>query len=967
MSESLQRRSLLNAAAATAGATAGVTTSGWLWQADPARAEGADTDDRAARAGALDTLVLGDTASETAHRLTANLSDVIGSGLGGGLGQSARVLNPKETASPWGGTLTATMACRPKGPTYVTVKLWGSESGTDLGRLHLFAEGKQVGHYHLGAVDPLDIADADRRSTGRFYFHTLPLPPELTAGRTSVSVEVRSMGWIPVYAQTADTYYRAVTRPTRGIYRLYTHPEPYFTLTDDDITGALPPVPEVRTGGPGREVLDAIESRVLAQVTAETNRTGPQLSIWYLDFLARAYLMPSTTAYRNRAVPLQLANSLDAIYWKYVNDPKLIEASSPQQWMGLGRIGQFLMQLRDELTPLLDEPVIGSPGTISNPGFEYGTTLPTGWRATTWTGAGTATRDTTVSRAGGTASARITIPSAGVVGLIPVAKIPVDQGTYTYGAWVRSEGTAAQGAYLDVLFFDAAGKLVGGDNKYFASGGTHDWEQVTATLPTPATATQIEVQLRLQSAGTAWFDDLTLTAPSGASRPPVIRRAAWTKMLLDSREYWRQNIPQYTNQAMICAIGLYLADRGLTVLGSADAWGEEKARGHLYQAVGLTPWLGPEDADGTPTKPLGSTYYQVTKAGITKELGYAGNYGEVQAWLTKIYEAVTVFGGVSDDRLRDHLIRIARTRGVFRYPGLDADGFRTMRCESVIGWRDPVYPGKSTYDQDLSWDGHPTQFAATVKDPDLLAYARQLAADNQLFPVLKEAYGRGSGDRMNLNLLTMAADHATVTGASGGGTPLPMTPGQPDLVFSDEENGVVAVKHGEEILYVSLYWRARWGINRLARVHHITPDGIERSATVRQNVKYVPDGRAHTEPDWVNWEFGVPDLPIPGGGFPPPGDTLHQAYAGQVLPLAKAPSDVADSPLGHETPYAGRASFYRCRYGPYLIAMNTTANRTYTCTTKGFGASRNLVTGARVGGDADVCVKPGTTIVLRQR
>ena len=194
-----------------------------------------------------------------------------------------------------------------------------------------------------------------------------------------------------------------------------------------------------------------------------------------------------------------------------------------------------------------------------------------------------------------------------------------------------------------------------------------------------------------------------------------------------------------------------------------------------------------------------------------------------------------------------------------------------------------------------------------------------------------------------------------------------MSPGRPDFVFSDEDNGLVAVKHGDEILYASLYWRARWGVNRLARVHHITADGIERSATVWQDVKYVPDGRAHTEPDWVNFEFAVGDLNIPDGGFPPPGDTLHQAWAGQVLPLAKAPDAVPDAPLGTETPFAGRASFYRCEYGPYLIAMNTTENRGYTLTTKGFGASVNLVNGAKVGGNAELYVKPGTTVVLRRR
>lgn len=85
---------------------------------------------------------------------------------------------------------------------------------------------------------------------------------------------------------------------------------------------------------------------------------------------------------------------------------------------------------------------------------------------------------------------------------------------------------------------------------------------MTASLTTPATATQVTIGVRLSGTGTAWFDDLTMTGPDGSSYTPVVRRDAWAKMLLDSREYWRQHIPQYTNQAIICAIGLYLADRG---------------------------------------------------------------------------------------------------------------------------------------------------------------------------------------------------------------------------------------------------------------------------------------------------------------------------------------------------------------------------------------------------------------------
>ncbi|MGW0712489.1 hypothetical protein ACWD4G_42265 [Streptomyces sp. NPDC002643] len=103
----------------------------------------------------------------------------------------------------------------------------------------------------------------------------------------------------------------------------------------------------------------------------------------------------------------------------------------------------------------------------------------------------------------------------------------------------------------------------------------------------------------------------------------------------------------------------------------------------------------------------------------------------------------------------------------------------------------------------------------------------------------------------------------------------------------------------------------------------------------------------------------TPSPPRTSAGPPPrgcAGSWSAQAYAGQVLPLAKAPDDVPERDPGVESPYAGRASFCRCEYGPYLIAMNTTTNSSYTLSTKGFGAATDLVTGAKVGGNTDLCV-----------
>jgi hypothetical protein len=46
------------------------------------------------------------------------------------------------------------------------------------------------------------------------------------------------------------------------------------------------------------------------------------------------------------------------------------------------------------------------------------------------------------------------------------------------------------------------------------------------------------------------------------------------------------------------------------------------------------------------------------------------------------------------------------------------------------------------------------------------------------------------------------------------------------------------------------------------------------------------------------------------------------------LPIAKIPADIPFAP-SMENVYAGRASFYSLRYGPYLIGMNTTPDKTY--------------------------------------
>jgi hypothetical protein len=146
-----------------------------------------------------------------------------------------------------------------------------------------------------------------------------------------------------------------------------------------------------------------------------------------------------------------------------------------------------------------------------------------------------------------------------------------------------------------------------------------------------------------------------------------------------------------------------------------------------------------------------------------------------------------------------------------------------------------------------------------------------------------------------------------------------MTPGQPDFVFSDEEIGVLALKNGADILYVSLYWRARNAINNLARVHYITPS-FDRVATVREQTQFTPSGLLYKRPKNTNAPWG-PWLPR----YP---NEDNSAHAGEELPIAKIPEGIEFKP-GQESVYAGKGDFYSFRYGPYLIGMNMTPDKTF--------------------------------------
>lgn len=398
----------------------------------------------------------------------------------------------------------------------------------------------------------------------------------------------------------------------------------------------------------------------------------------------------------------------------------------------------------------------------------------------------------------------------------------------------------------------------------------------------------------------------------------IRRRAAWAELLQSSRDWNERNRRAYTNQSMIKDLNIYLANRGLQVVDPAKAKPEEEMIAYLKESVGLSPWLG-SLTDAGPERPLGNNYMQLTPKGLTKELGYVGNYGEVIDWVSQIYNATrTSPSEPGNAEIRDQLIRIARARAIFRYPMLDAEGFRAMRLESYIGWRDTHFPGDVVYAQRTTWDGSTVEATAATLDPELVGYVQQMFADNQFFATLAHQVEE-KGFRSTCALLSIPEDYEKLKAQPPQSARLPMAPGQPDFAWTDEENGVVAVKNGDEILYASLYWRARHGLNFLAKVHYMVPE-FQRTAIVRQECQYDAYGQDYARKDWVDAGFA-------NGRFKYP-DSPGSAHAGEKLPIAKVPADVKFKP-GDENIHAGRATFYTLRYGPYLVAMNTTKDRTF--------------------------------------
>lgn len=390
-----------------------------------------------------------------------------------------------------------------------------------------------------------------------------------------------------------------------------------------------------------------------------------------------------------------------------------------------------------------------------------------------------------------------------------------------------------------------------------------------------------------------------------------VRRDVWADAFSQSLVFLTRNRRFYTNQSMIIDWNIYRMNRALRILDAEKALPEEQVVRYLREAMGCEPWRGRE-TDLGPEKPFGELFYETTSKGLTRELGYVGSYGEVLDW------AALICLSCPEETLREQLRKMARARLFFRYPAADAEGFQAMRLETVIGWRDTTLIGPVVYGSRTGKEGDAALVALAAGDEmSIQAFRRQLA-DNQYWCAVEKLLNDPSLRVSNVLIGIpgyLAALEKPLAEPNLSSWRFPMEDAAEDFEFTDSENGVIVIKRGNERLYASLYWRALYGVNRLAKIHYLTPD-CEWMVTARCDTQFTPSGKEYTRPDWTIYAF----RPTWGVHYPERFSSLH---CGEILPLAELPEPLRDWEPGKQNHWAGRGNTYFVSFGKYRLEIKS--------------------------------------------
>jgi hypothetical protein len=429
------------------------------------------------------------------------------------------------------------------------------------------------------------------------------------------------------------------------------------------------------------------------------------------------------------------------------------------------------------------------------------------------------------------------------------------------------------------------------------------------------------------------------------------RREAWGDMLQASRDNGRFNRDSryLTNQTLIADSNIYKANAGMLAIGDAQAFTETAARRYIKEAIGILPWVGSDLSNGGYSYKYGTNYYQVTPDGLTKEWAYPGSYGEMQ------YFAAWFYKQTGDTAFRDQAIKILKARAPFRRPTIETVGanrYRSMERIGLLAWRgvreaDGYFSDDITYGDAGGWSQGMSVAGATL-DPTAVGYAKQMLNDGQYFAQLvadSRYYGGSFDARFEMEVWD---DYNAVKNAPDSGIRLPMSDGQPDFAWADEDDAIVAIKHGNERLWIEGLWQAKEGVNGAGRFYRSLPT-YDQYGTLEIGEQMQYSGSYYVRPNLIDKEE-----PTAGQYNPPSPPT--QAYLGEHLPVG---GDLS----GHDNgPHAGRAEFYSMRFGNYLIGINDSPRSYELKTPVGFTSASDLVSGQMKSGIVNVNAR--TTVAL---
>lgn len=481
----------------------------------------------------------------------------------------------------------------------------------------------------------------------------------------------------------------------------------------------------------------------------------------------------------------------------------------------------------------------------------------------------------------------------------------------------------------------------------------------------------------------------------------LTRGEAWERVLKANFDFARTRLSYIYNQVMYTYEGAWKAGEGLRVIGSHFYEGKERSHAIAGEALGSRPFLGEEvlvgpdgkdldlyhslfqhdgnaqytddylqivmkglaksklDARGDVVrrKPYGEHYTGVTAAGLTRENGYVGGYGESTNYLTSWFFRTLDHKG--DEALNDEILKLAlvnvHARGETRYQGTDADGNRAMFMEQVVDDRTNAYPSRVSYAVDtgtgrgLAYASleqymveHEKEYGGKEWAPywayarEAVGYIQQQLVDNQFFPffdtmltnnhfdlLLPKSYAYVTGDRATFKRF----------GRTAAGVVLPHTDldrytdedldrlgidrAKQDTQFAwvDIDNLLVSVRDGDTHLLANLSERNKAYLGN-GRIHAQYDGEYEQLAQVQTQGVFASQDylvrAASSEDPMVFDRYTTPDRPL--------------AMAGELLPVTYQPGvgTISRDNFLYDNPYSGYPDLLTSRYGTYLMAVNTT-------------------------------------------